>query len=235
MSELNRFVLELERNFKAHYNPNFAYSIEKYLRNQFSSFGLKQDLRRRISNDFQDQIKNLSAKEIQTTILALYQRPEREFHHVAMEITYQNREKLKDQLKELLIYTITHQSWWDTVDYIASYTVGWAYQNGVLIQKDILKWNQADNLWLNRTSLIFQLKYGLNTNFELLSKCILNLNTHPDFFIRKAIGWALRQYSKFEPLEVLDFVGQTPLSNLSQKEALKYITKKSTGIPPHLS
>lgn len=83
----------------------------------------------------------------------------------------------------------------------------------------------SDIFWLIRISIIFQLKYKNNTNIELLSKSILNNKNSNEFFINKAIGWALREYSKTNPSWVLEFVKSNKLSNLSEREALRIINR----------
>ena len=84
----------------------------------------------------------------------------------------------------------------------------------------------SGNIWLQRTSLIFQLRYRHQTDTDLLSKNINQLIGSKEFFINKAIGWSLRQYSKFNPEWVEKFVNNNPkLSGLSRREALKIISK----------
>ena len=81
-------------------------------------------------------------------------------------------------------------------------------------------------MWSNRVSIIFQLKYKTETNTELLSKFILRHTVSKDFFHHKAIGWALREYSKTALEFVLKFVEKHELSTLSKNEALKAINSK---------
>ncbi|MBK6965279.1 MAG: DNA alkylation repair protein [Bacteroidales bacterium] len=84
-------------------------------------------------------------------------------------------------------------------------------------------------MWLQRTVLLFQLKYKRNTDQDLLYRYIKELNSSKEFFIRKAIGWALREYSKNNPSSVLEFTANTELSPLSRREALKVILKKQNN------
>ncbi|PKP19846.1 MAG: DNA alkylation repair protein, partial [Bacteroidetes bacterium HGW-Bacteroidetes-22] len=81
----------------------------------------------------------------------------------------------------------------------------------------------SGHLWLQRSCLLFQLKHKDKLDFELLRSFITRLNTHPDFFIRKAIGWSLRSYARQNPEGVKQFVASTALSNLSRREALKHL------------
>jgi 3-methyladenine DNA glycosylase AlkD len=82
---------------------------------------------------------------------------------------------------------------------------------------------KSGNIWLQRTCLIFQLKYKDDVSTELLSSFIKDLSNSKEFFIAKAIGWSLREYSKRNPSWVLDFVQNNTLQSLSRREALKRI------------
>ena len=92
--------------------------------------------------------------------------------------------------------------------------------------KYIDSWLHSGNLWLQRSCLIHQLRYNKTADRALLFNLCEQLAGHPDFFIRKAIGWSLRQYSKEYPDAVIDFVNKHELSPLSRKEALKVIASK---------
>jgi 3-methyladenine DNA glycosylase AlkD len=87
----------------------------------------------------------------------------------------------------------------------------------------------SGNMWLQRTALLFQLKYKKATDVNLLSDYILRLQGSKEFFINKAIGWILREYSKTDPDWVIQFVQNNNLANLSRREALKWIDRKNIG------
>mgnify|MGYP006307548385 FL=1 len=88
--------------------------------------------------------------------------------------------------------------------------------------KYIKKWIQSDNIWLQRSCILFQLAYKEDTDVELLFDIIIRLKDIDEFFIQKAIGWALRQYARIEPKVIKDFVKNNELSSLSEREALKH-------------
>lgn len=88
------------------------------------------------------------------------------------------------------------------------------------------RWMNSDNMWLQRTCLLFQLKYKTSTDTQLLSSFIKPLSSSNEFFIRKAIGWALREYSKTDPDFVIQFTKENTLSGLSEREALKWLRNK---------
>ena len=121
-------------------------------------------------------------------------------------------------------WMITHNSWWDSVDSTNSFVISkYFLQFPEAIEPVTSKWNQSSNKWLQRMSLLFQLLYKDKTDTILLSKYIEYTQLEEDFFIRKAIGWALRAYAYTDPKWVKNFVKIHPqLSNLSKKEALKH-------------
>jgi len=123
---------------------------------------------------------------------------------------------------------ITTKSWWDTVDFIAAKLVGdyfKKYPNQ--IGKYIQKWINSDNMWLQRTAILFQLKYKNQLDPKLLKYIIQSQLGSNEFFINKAIGWVLREYSKTNPTWVFNFVNtnEKGLSNLSKTEALRLMKK----------
>ena len=223
--KVNDWLDEMEATLSEYRNEKNAIIIKKYFRNQFESFGLKNGDRRQITKLFLQEAKKFSSEETRDAIHKLWARPEREFQHTGQELLDQNKKIIGKDLREVLEFVITHKSWWDSVDYIASHTAGWAYKNGFLTKKDIEEWNQSGDMWLNRVSILFQLKYKKETDWTLLQKNILHLAEHKDFFIRKAIGWALRQYSYTNPDEVTEFIQSYKLSPLSVREGMKVINK----------
>jgi 3-methyladenine DNA glycosylase AlkD len=126
----------------------------------------------------------------------------------------------------LFEYMVLNKSWWDTVDYISNKLIGpWLLKHPEQILPVTGKWNRGKNMWLQRLSLIFQLTYGMKTDKQLLEQHILTLQRSKEFFVQKAIGWSLRQYSKYDPKWVTGFVKSTKLSTLAHREALKVISR----------
>lgn len=150
-------------------------------------------------------------------------KPEREFQYLAID--YMDKVKklfTPDDMKKIEKLLIT-KSWWDSVDAINK-TVGYIAMKYPEVKEDVLlKWIESENIWLNRVSIIFQLKYKEKTDTEFLSKAILHNSQTEEFFINKAIGWALRQYSKTNREWVKNFIQQNPLQPLSVKEGSKYL------------
>ena len=152
-----------------------------------------------------------------------WQLPEREWQYFALELLAHYKKQWRISTVKIIEYCIIHKSWWDTVDGIADV---WAGEYFKLFPQQITsitgKWNQSENMWLQRCSLLFQKKYKGKTDTKLFSKYIKHLSSSKEFFIRKAIGWALREYAKTNPSWVKNFVESNELSPLSKREALKH-------------
>lgn len=220
-----KFCNELETRFRKESNRELAVPMENYMKNNFSFLGLKTEKRREIFKLIYEQNKAEIKSNYRTIAWELFQMKEREFHQVAIDLLVKEFKKnyvLEDiQLIEKLIIK---NSWWDSVDTIAKYILG-----GYLLQfpsetlKVIERFSNSKNMWLNRSAILFQLSYKEKTNFEILkSECEKHKHSN-EFFIQKAIGWALRDYSRFNPNGVADYVNTTSLKPLSRKEALRLL------------
>ena len=218
------FVTQLETDFRQQADRNIAINQEAYLQNQFELYGLPTPLRKEIQKPFLLKENLPNKKELPHIITELWSKPQREFQYFAIDLNRKYLKKIEFQDIELFELMITNKSWWDTVDLIATNFVG-AYfklfpEQIILVTK---KWMNSDNMWLQRTCLIFQLKYKEEIDTDLLTDYILQLKDTKEFFINKAIGWILREYTRTNPEWVIDFVNKYELSNLSKREALKLI------------
>ncbi|MGL5889319.1 MAG: DNA alkylation repair protein, partial [Bacteroidia bacterium] len=155
--------------------------------------------------------------------LLLWKEPERELHYFAMELLEKQASKAPENRLKIYEKLITSNSWWDTVDFISPHLCGVHFRKYPhLCNPAIERWINSNNIWLQRSAILFQLGYKKETNQEMLFDVCSRLAAEPDFFIRKAIGWALRQYARTVPAAVKLYVQKAPLSALSRKEALKH-------------
>ncbi len=218
-------IAQLEKKFAAHANTEIASQQSDYMRGRFSYFGIKAPVRQQLQKPFLTKDALPPKTEMPGIIKEAWKRPQREFQYFGLEFAIKYVRYYEKKDIALFEYMIIGKSWWDTVDMIASKVVG-----GYLKKfpeertKCIDRWLASDSLWLRRTAILFQLKYKQQTDTQLLAQIIhANLGSE-EFFINKAIGWALREYSKTNPQWVLDFVNKTKLDPLSHSEALKRIT-----------
>ncbi|MBN2135876.1 MAG: DNA alkylation repair protein, partial [Acidobacteria bacterium] len=150
----------------------------------------------------------------------------REFQYFAVGLLDKYVKKVPGDFINIYEWMIINKSWWDTVDAIAANLVGLHFQRFPdLITPRTEKWMKSGAMWLQRTALLFQLRYKDKTDFDLMTRYIIELKDEKEFFIRKAIGWALREYSKTDPDTVFKFVKQNKLAPLSEREALKVIER----------
>jgi 3-methyladenine DNA glycosylase AlkD len=220
------FIKDLTNLYSKHANAENATHMKNYMRGQFEFYGIKTKERRTLLKQAIASNEEEVVTNVRELTFQLYKLPQREFHLTANEIfDKQLRKKyLKDDIV-LIERLITENSWWDTVDFIAKWVLGnylTIYPD--MVETTITRFSNVDNIWLNRSTIIFQLGYKHNTNEELLFKQCMSYKESNEFFIQKAIGWALREYGKTSPQSVLNFVNSTSLKPLSHREAIRNIT-----------
>ena len=208
--------------FSANANTDIAQQQAAYMRDQFSFFGLKSPVRKELGRPFLAKANLPPKVELDTIVKTLWQRPERELQYFAQELCARYLPKAERSDLKLYEYMVVTKSWWDTVDFIASTLIGNYFKhfpNAIAPKVD--EWLASGNMWMQRSAIIFQLKYKSDTDAELLAEVIRTLLPSKEFFINKAIGWALREYSKTNLEWVINFVESTNLSGLSRREALR--------------
>ena len=217
------FIIELENAFAANENPENAFAMAKYMKNNFSFFGIKTEERRRVFAAIWKENKQEVATNTIQIAFDLYSKQEREFHYCAIEILIKEcKGNYKKEDIKWIERLISNNSWWDSVDTIAKYILGeYLLEFPLETKKVIERFSNSTNMWLNRSAILFQLGYKEKTNSDFLfSECLKQADSK-EFFIQKAIGWALREYAKSNPEAVKEFVKTSDLKPLSTKEALK--------------
>ena len=222
----NEFINSLDQEFRKQANSRVAKAQSAYMRNQFDFYGLTTSKRRNIQQPLFQEYNLSLTPDLKKIIRRLWKKEEREYQYCAQELIFQNTQQFTPEYINLFEFMITHKSWWDTIDFLSPKLVG-TYFNLYPEKKEdqVEKWLCSNNIWLQRSCLLFQLKYKHNLNTELLTHIIYSLLNSKEFFINKAIGWILREYSKTNSRWVVDFVEKTSLSKLSSKEALKFVRK----------
>ncbi|MBT8305462.1 MAG: DNA alkylation repair protein [Maribacter sp.] len=216
------FIESLTLEFERNSNTLIAAGQKAYMRNQFDFFGIKSPLRREIQKPFLVRSYLPPKNELEQIVKTLWSKPQREYQLYAQELVFKYTKLFDKNDIKLLEFMVTHKSWWDTVDYIAVKLIG-SYFNRFPEQLDdyIEKWLESNNIWLQRCCLLYQLKSKNNMDMQRLGYIIQSLLGTHEFFINKAIGWVLREYSKTNPKWVWEFVKNNDLSKLSQREALR--------------
>lgn len=219
------FVTTIKQLFEAQEDVAYGQKQSDYLKNNFPCYGVPTQARRDILKDCAAEYQEDIKENFRTICWELYQFSHREMHHASIDIFIKESKK-KFQINDihLIEKLITTNSWWDSVDTLAKYAVG-GYLTKFPEKKYAIidQFSNSDNMWLNRTAIIFQLGYKGKTDFDLLiSECEKHKHSN-EFFIQKAIGWALREYGSINPSGVLEYVKNANLKPLSRKEAIRKI------------
>jgi 3-methyladenine DNA glycosylase AlkD len=221
---MHPYVASLKTLYEQNADPAQAAPMKKYMRDQFEYLGIKTPQNAALQKQFFAEHGRPPVSELDPILRDLWSLPQREFQYVAVGLLGKANKEIPAKFIKTIEYMLTTKSWWDTVDIIAGGTVGIHFQRFPEVrEKYLAKWRASQNFWLRRTTILFQLNYKRQTDFELLSEIIRENLDSKEFFINKAIGWALRQYARVDPKAVKKFVKSTPLHPLSHREALKHL------------
>lgn len=220
---MHPYAISLKQHFEQHTNRANAAPMKKYMRDQFEYLGIKTPERRKLQKEFIEKHGLPFVVELNPILRDLWALPQREFQYIGIGLLSRLVEALPYEFVNTIEYLIVTKSWWDTVDSLAGEIVGvHFYRFPKVREKYLKKWRKSENFWLRRTTLLFQLGYKEETDFDLLCGLIEENLGSDEFFINKAIGWALRQYAWTEPGAVRKYVKAAKgLSPLSRREALK--------------
>ena len=218
------YISTLQQELSSHANAVIALQQKAYMKDKFEFFGITSPQRRIICKPFLQKAR-LPSKQVAVQIIkSLWLLPERENQYFAQELAAAYTKQFEKADIVLIELMVVNRSWWDTVDFIAAKLAGDYFK---IYPRQIVpvtkKWMVSKNIWLQRTCILFQLKYKDKVDTELLNNIIQPLLGSKEFFINKAVGWMLREYSKTNPSWVKQFVNNNALSNLSRREALRLI------------
>ena len=206
-------------------DPTQAVDMAKYMRDQFQFYGIKSPLRKELVKEIKAVVKPTASYEYQQFIQLLWDDPHRECQYIATDLMGAIKMKMGIEWIDFLESLILYKSWWDTVDFLAPNLIGSIFSRNVALGHQYTnRWIESDNFWLQRSALIYQLRYREDVDFERLSRYIIRRKGSKEFFVQKAAGWALRQYSKFNSDAVSEFLNDHPdLPNVTIREGSKYL------------
>lgn len=226
---MDLYLRPLHDLFKSHADAETAVGMKKYMRDQFEFLGLKTPVRKELTRQFFKEYGLPDIERLPQITDELWELPEREFQYCAIELLLRFKKHLLPEHLPLMERMITRKSWWDTVDGIAPNGVGALFKNFPgLIPFKTEEWIESGNIWLQRSAILFQLKFKEETDRKLLFEIILRFKDSREFFIQKAMGWALREYAWRHPDVIEDFVFKNTVPPLTKREALKNIRKNRT-------
>lgn len=205
-------------------NEDNAQQMEAYMKGHFRYFGVKAPERRKVFSQANKAYKKMSKQELWPNAHALYAQEERECHYLAIDLLIRYGKLLSMEDMPLIEDMILQHSWWDSVDALASNVVGLVLlRDKPELRPCVERWRASDELWLQRTALICQLKWRVEVDDDLLFETIDALTPSKEFFINKGAGWALRQLSKFRPDAVRDYLASREHHGLIVREGSKYL------------
>lgn len=212
-------ILDLEENR----NELLAVSMERYMQDKFSFLGVRGATRTEIYKKHFPEARKSKVIDWEF-IETCWNKEEREFQYAVVYYLKTMQKFLKREDISRLKYLIVTKSWWDTVDLLAK-VVGSLVIRIEGYDQLMLEWSIDSNIWLRRVAMLHQLSFKEKVDEGLLEKILLANLGNNEFFINKAVGWALRDYSKFNPEWVTKFIekNRENMASLSLREASKYL------------
>ena len=218
-------LLDLITDLEENRNELLAESMSKYMQDKFRFLGVRGATRTEIYKKYFPDARK--TKTIDWDFVeSCWNKEEREFQYVVVYYLKAMQKFLKREDISRLKYLIVTKSWWDTVDLLAK-VVGSLVIRIEGYDQIMLEWSKDSNIWLKRVAILYQLSLKEKVDKQVLERILVNNLGDSEFFINKAIGWALRDYSKFNPEWVREFIekNKNGIANLSLREASKYIDK----------
>lgn len=213
--------------FEKNADQKRALEMSAYMKHIDEFYGIPSPKRKQFAKDVLHAHGKDALSDWQEITLDLKKYGKREAMYCAIEYAEKAHKYWKEDAIDVLMILILHRSWWDSVDALAS-LIG-IYFKKYPEKRDgyINAWMESDNMWLRRICLLFQKRYKQATDEQLLFSLCLKFADEKEFFIRKGMGWALREYSYVNPESVREFIEKSPLSALSKKEAMRAINRKN--------
>lgn len=211
-------------------DPTRAQAMSAYMKNRFEFLGIPAPDRRKACVDIIQQLKTADADELLQIANSLWACEQREYQYLAVDILAKYYRHLRLEDVPALLALVQQKSWWDTVDGLAG-VVGDLLRQNLTVSRDMQagmdKALEHPDFWVRRIALLHQLGWRKQTDVTRLFAYALALADEKEFFIRKAIGWALRDYAWHDPVAIRDFLqeNQGRFSGLTYREAAKNLEK----------
>ncbi|GAA1371638.1 DNA alkylation repair protein [Streptomyces beijiangensis] len=216
-------LARLTTEYPAAANPYRAAEMVAYMKGVAPFLGIRSPERRALSRTVLEGTPRPGEADCTAIALRCWELPEREYHYFAVDYLRRHVKRCGSGFLPVAGQLVSTSSWWDTVDHLAAHVVGPLVAADPGLRTVMDEWIEDDDLWVARTALLHQLRYQDATDTDRLFGYCLRRSGHSDFFIRKAIGWCLREYGRTDPGAVRAFVAESGprLSPLSVREALK--------------
>lgn len=211
--------------FSAAADPPRAAHMRAYMKDVAPFLGLTSPVRRELARTVLAGTPRPDEDDCAAVALRCWALPEREYAYFAADYLRRHIRRCSSGFLPVVRHLVTTNPWWDTVDALAAHVVGGLVAADPRLRTAMDAWIEDDDLWVVRTALLHQLRRKESTDAERLFTHCLRQSAHPDFFIRKAIGWCLREYAKTDPEAVRAFVERERgrLAPLSVREATRLL------------
>lgn len=216
----------LSRTYEGARDPQRAVPMSAYMRDQFPFLGIPAPTQKTLAREVLAGLGRPAEPDLVAVALACWARPEREYQYFACGWLRRHARACSAAFIDTARHLIVTRSWWDTVDTLAVHLVGTLVAHHPQLVEHTDAWLHDDDRWLVRAALLHQLTYQEATDATRLFRYCAAQAAHPDFFVRKAIGWALREYARTDPAAVRAFVTthHSRLANLTVREALRNLS-----------
>lgn len=216
-------ITTLENVFNQHANAEIAHKQAAYMKNISLFLGLPKPLRAALQKPI-FKAHRLNASQLKETVLILWNKEEREYCYAALDLLLMYKKVWTPDYLDLFDEMTQIKPWWDTIDIIAAHCVGHLLKQHPVLKVTMDRWIHDKSLWKRRVALLYQLRYKSATDHTQLVQYYKITMHEREFFIAKAIGWSLREYSKTNPVWVKNFIEEHKqhLARLSIREGGKY-------------
>ena len=206
-------------------NEEKSQQMAAYMKNLFPFAGVPAPTRAAMEKELLKASKKLPFADLFELVNVYYEKPEREYQYVAIDLATVNVKRLS--LEEVLQFKplVIEKAWWDSVDAWRKFFALWGASHFEEMPRLFDAFFGEKDFWHRRIAINLQLLYKDRTDTELLKKAIIYDKTTDEFFIQKAIGWSLRQHSKTNPQWVQELITTMELSPLAVREGSKYLPK----------
>lgn len=227
MATADQIYSDLYARLERYRDQKQASAMAAYMKTADPFFGVQSIQRRQLLSDVLRSHKILSDTDYVQTVILLWRSPVREVKYCAIDVALKYKKYLtsdKIGLFETMLESATN---WDTVDIIAANGVGTLLKQDSSLESYLIKWSESSNFWMRRSAILAQLKLKEKTNIPLHFGFMEKMLDEKEFFIRKAIGWCLRELAKSNPAAVFEFIlkNDDRISGLSKREALKHLSE----------
>ena len=227
MSKWAKEVVSITKKaFKNAGNKKIAQGAANYMKNIAPFIGISSPNRRSITNKAWQNLSTPTEKELIEAAKFLWKLPQREFQYAACDLMVKYIEVCTPKTLEQITTLIKSKSWWDSVDLLGTQVISPLTLKFPETRRTINKWNNSKNIWLIRCAIQHQRGHKSKTDVDFVLKICQKHVDNPEFFVAKAIGWALRDFGKINPKKVKDFLKKNPsMSIISKREALKGLNR----------